>query len=593
MAVRLTNQPERLSYTRRDLDLIDAEVEEFIKVFIPTIRNTGRANVGRLFLRILEALVDKLNYSQDMRFRQSVLRTVTELQSAIDIAELVRYKPEATSTAGADLTATTLTGPAPAGGIPIPQYSVFLTGTAPIKQFVALEASLIPEGASSFYPLPVIQGIRVVDQTIKASADGDPDEVIRFPVARTPHIYIEIKVDGVQYSQRSDLKDSEFNDRHYYLTEDEDDFTSAHFGDGTYGAKLTPGAVVTATYIQSLGEDGNTPAGKISKVQGSLSALIAVTNEEAATGGSNGDIVEDIVRKAPKIASAARGEELEGTFFRASHPRDFEALAELVSGVFQALSSTGDGAAITVYIMPDGGGIAPSALLTETSEFLETRKIHGARVNVLPLQSAHILLQMNVLLLTDKVNKSIARKRIFETIAAFKLNGDVNQDGALYFRNLKIGRGFALSDVSALLENIDDGDLIDFVDYIKFTRYPTPVAGNGSTTVEFNGEIVPNNDAGYADWTVSYLTGTTFAVFKNGVKDSEGTVGVRHTTNDGSLTFTLGATTDTLVAADTWTFSSSAYRNNMKLSKFEFMELVRDSDLDITVYYPGELEIGE
>lgn len=593
--VVLSTQLERLSYTRKDLELIDAEVDRFITTFIPVIKNTGRANAGRLFLRVIESLLDKLNYSLDMRFRQSVLRTVTELQAALDITELVRYVPAGVSPATADLRITTLTGPAPAGGISIPQYQAFTTESSPTKQFISLESVSIPEGSSEFSPLPVVQGVRIVNQTIIASAVGDPNEEVRIPVSNTPHEYLEIVVDGDSFIIKDDLKDSESEDRHCMLRDDKDRFTTVMFGDGTYGVKLSPSAVVTATYIQTLGEAGNTPSGYINKVIGSLSALISVTNDEQASGGFDGDTVEDIVRKAPLLASTARGADTPGAdFYRASNDIDFEILAQkLVPGVFSALADLGVGSLVTLYIMPAGGGVASSTLLQAVETALTPRIIHGASVVAKSIIAARILISMSVVLQSNKVNKSVARKKIFETISSFKLDGSVNPDGALYYRNLTIGRGFALSDMSSLLENIDKGSFIDYVDFIVFTRYPSAISVNPLTTVEFVGEIEPLESSSYDDWVIVATSTTTFALLKNGIVDSYGTIGVQHASSEGSIRFTLGLSTDVFdPSADTWSFKTSEYRNNIRLDRFEFMELAHDHDLSIDVFYPGELNLG-
>lgn len=594
MAVRLTNQIERLSYTRKDVQLIDEEVDRFITNFIPTIRDTGTANTGRLFLRLLEALVDKLNYSIDQRFRQSVIRTVKELQAAIDITELVRFTRQGTVSATVDLTLTTLGGaPAPGGGIPVAQYQQFTTETSPVKTFLALNATSIPEGATSG-TVEAVQGVRVVAQTILASAAGVPNEEVVMPVAKTPVEFIEIEVDGVPFSRPTesvtgltinDFRDSIPTDRHFIVKEDEDNFSTIIFGDGEYGVALTSGQVVTATYIQSLGEDGNSAPGTITKIQGSLSQSVAATNEERATGGSDGDIVEDIVRNAPRQQTS---------FFMGSNEDTMEALAEtLVSGVFRALADEGVGPVVNLYIMPTGGGVASSTILAAVEDlFNGSREIHGATVNALALQSAHILISMRVILQSSNVNKSVARKTIFESISDFNLDGSVNEDGALYFRNLTIGRGFAQSDVAGILENLEDGTLVDFVDFLTFTRYPTPVASNPSAP-EFSGEIVPLSPASYDSWSLQAVSTTEFRLFKNTILDSEGTIGVTHTSDDGSIRFTLGSTTDTFTPGDTWTFKTSAFVNNMRLDPFEFMELFRDSDLSIQIFYPEEFTIGE
>ncbi len=584
MPPRLTNQVERLSYTRRDIEVIDDEVDRFITSFIPVIRNVNKSNVGRLFLRVLEGVVDKLNYSVDMRFRQTVLRTVRELQSAMDITEIVRFRPGGTVSATADLTATTLTGPAAPGGISIPQFSIFTTETAPIKQYLSLEATAIPEGASVFSPIAVVEGTRVVSQIILASAAGDPNELIKMPVAKTPHAFLEIAVDGTTFNQQVDLSDSLPEDRDYSLKDDEDRFTTITFGDGDFGVKLTPGAEVRATYIKSSGIDSNSPNGKITGVLGALAQQISVTNPEAAAGGTDGDEIEDIVRNAPKQASA---------FFTASNDPKTEALAEAVDGVFRALADPGDGAFLTIFIMPEGGGVASSTLLTLVETTVAPNLIFGTTLDAQALLSAHILIDMRVVLKKGvNVNKSVARRRVFEAISAFKLSGEKNPDGALFFKNLTIGRGFAQSDLDALVENIDDGKLVDFVDFLVLTRYPTPVASNPAAP-NFKGEIVPLAPADYDTWSIQAVTTTTFQLLKNGSLDSQGTVGVELTSADGSIVFTLGETTDTFTIGDNWTFKTSAFRNSMRLDKLEFMELVRDSDLNITVFFNDEFIIGE
>ncbi len=584
MTVNLTSQLERMSYTRRDIDLIDDEVDKFIVHFLPIIKNTSKANVGRLFLRIIEGLIDKLNYSIDARFRQTVLRTVSELQSVLDTAELVRYVPSMVSAATTDLIVAAIGGVAGVGGIPIPQYQQFLSETAPVKPFIALESGSIPEGGLST-TVASIQGVRVVDQVILASATGEANEEILMPVTKTPKDYLEVKVAAVSWTRVVDFRDSEPEDLHFMVRLDEDLYLTVISGDGTYGSKFGVAAQVTSTYIQCLGEDGNTPRDKITGIVGSLAQTAYVTNPEIASGGSDGDAYYDVVRKAPRQAS---------TFWIAGNDRGYESLAEsLVDGVYRAIAEPGDGPLMNLYILPNGGGVASSALLTLTESTLAPREIHGMVMNALAIASAHIWIDMRVVLKTASVNKSIARKRIYESIAAFKLNGKVNATGALYYRNLTPGRGFTLSDIAGILENLDDGELVDYVDFLVFTRYPT-VTKSRAGAPDFSGEIVPTATAGYDTWSIQAITTTTFNVYKNGVLDSNspGTRGVEFTTAGTELVFTLAGTADTFIAGDSYAFKSSKYTDNMKLDKKESMELVRDSDLGITIYWPREYEIG-
>ena len=584
MVVRLTNQLPRLSFTRRDLDVIDDEIDRFLPFFIPVIKDTTQSNVGRLFLRLNEGIVDKFNFSVDQKFRQTNLRTVRDLQAAIDITELTRYVPDAVASATVDLTATTLTGPAAPGGIPIPQFSIFTTDTAPVKEFLSLQAVAIPEGAITFFPIPVIEGKRVVTQTIRASATGEPLESIRFPVARTPHDFLEIEVDGTAFTLVEDTRDSLPEDRVFIARIDEDRFTTITFGDGEFGTKLSAGAEVTATYIQSLGPTANTPRRVINKVVGTLAQSISVLNNEIASGGTDGDEVEDIARKAPLEASA---------FFTASNDAKIEAIAEKVPGVFRALASPGDGAFLNLFIQPDGGGVASSSLLTLVDTSLAPTLIHGMTITSKPLIAASILVDMRVILKKGvTANKSVARRQVFEAISDFKVNGDPNPDGALFFSNLEIGRGFAQSDLDSIVEDVDDGNLVDFVDILTLTRFPTPVKANPSSP-DFSGRIVPTSNVGYDDYSIQANTTTTFILFRNGASQGQGTIGVAFTPPEGEITFTLGETTDVFTIGDSYTFRTSAFADNMRLDDFEFMQLERDNDLTITIFFNDEFTIGE
>ncbi len=584
MAEILTNQLERLSYTRRDLALIDEEVDRFITQFIPTIRSSGKANVGRQFVRILEALVDKLNYSLDMKFRRSVLRTASELQDVLDIAELVRYSPVGASAASTDLRLTTLTGPAGPGGLAIAQYTIFSTNTSPVRYFISLDAAVIPEGSTELYPLSVVEGTRIVDQVIKASTDGVSGEEISMPVALTPHEYLEVSVDGVAYTQVQDFRESQSIDLHVMCRYGGDEFTTLLFGDGEYGRRLSSGQSVTATYLQCSGEDGIVAAAAISRVVGGLSSLISASNPEASAGGSNGDTVDDVVRKAPLQAAAVS---------RATSAQDFAALAQAnVSGVFQAVADEGDGSIVRVYILPDGGGVASATLLTAVEAYLSEHCIHGAIPIAYALTPADLWIKLNVLLQNSRLSKAVARTRLYEAIAATKLDGTESISGMLYYRNMQIGRGIAMSDLLARLESLDDSTLVDYASLVRCTRYLSPQVNNLVTTVQFVGTIVPLEAAGYDTWSVQALTPTTYNLYRNGVIDSSGTIGVSHTSAATEVQFTIGLTTDNFLAGDAWTFLSSPYRNDIVVSKYEFPRLAQPTDLEISIFYPGELGIG-
>jgi hypothetical protein len=162
---------------------------------------------------------------------------------------------------------------------------------------------------------------------------------------------------------------------------------------------------------------------------------------------------------------------------------------------------------------------------------------------------------------------------------------------ALDFRELTRGRGFTVSDLSGIYENIDDGELVDFVDFVILTRIPRVQQSNASAP-EIQGRVAIGSTSGYDTWLVTALTTTTFTVTKNGSPQSlTGTVATEFTSDDGEVSFTLGVAGDTLTVGDTWTWTTSKYEDNIVIDDDETMQLELDSDLVISVFYPEEYDI--
>lgn len=570
-------QAERLSYTRRDAESFHDDVSRYLKAFIPRITETSEANEGRLYLTAFEALIDNANYSVDKAHNEAKLTTAQERKNILTHAYASGYTPKNVSAASVDATVFMLSGVAPGGGQAIPIYTEFQTATSPALSFINVDPVTIPEGEAST-TIPLVQGLRTSGYSLTGSASGDPDQTYTLPVPNTPTEYLEVQVNGIVWDlpTSNDLYDAGPQDEQYYLTLDEDNYITVHFGDGQAGddttfGKIPPaGASITVSFIQCNLGDGNVPAGDIAVVIGSLATTVGITNSVASAGGSDAEDKDAIV---DSIAANHRA------FERAVTLEDYEHFSKTVSGVYDAYAEHLDGTLANLYILPDGGGVASSTILTAVETEIDSRKLEGALVDIYALREAPILIQANMVLNTSKIQKSTAKNKALSAIIA-----------ALDYTQIKPGRGFKLSDITAIFENLDSGTLVDYVDIRQCSRVPTVVKSNASAP-DFVGRVLIYDDPGYSTILVQALSATAFLVSVDGTPESvQGSVGVQYTLSSGKVKFTLGTTSDTLTVGDTWTMKTSKYRDNIYLDPDEYMGQDLDSDIAITVYYPGEYD---
>lgn len=563
-------QAKRLSYTKRDLLSLHGEVTKYWKNFVPIVTDASEMNSGRIYLTIHEALLDNANFSIDQNFLEMMLKTARQRKNILRLAYMLDYEPTSVSAASVDLTASMLAGTAPSGGFPIPIYTQFKSTDSPALDFFAVEATSIPEGGISV-SVPAIQGVRVVGETLAASASGDPNQEYTLANAKTPHSLIEVYVDSKLWTKVQDFSESDDESEHYCLEFDEDDYTTVIFGDGEFGKIPDSGSTITSNYVKTDADEGNASAETITKVIGTTASTIGVTNDNRASGGAVSETNESIKRNAPSVRSS---------YARIVTKDDCAAVATAMEGVYKAFAVHVEGARTDVYLMPEGGGIASSYLIDTVQTELDSKKMDGAIIVVDTLQEAGIVISVNVVTYSNNVSKASVKSKVID---------ETNDN--LDYTKLTRGRAFTHSDLSGIYEAIEDGDLVDYMDYTMLTRVPRVVQSNASAP-EFVGRVNVTSSAGYDTYLVTAISTSQFAVSKNGEPQSElGTVATEYTTDSSEVTFTLGESGDTLTIGDTWTFKTSKYVDNIVIDDNETMKLEKSSDLSVSVFYPGEYDL--
>jgi hypothetical protein len=560
---------EPLTRTARDYDALVDELERYLPQFLPEIRDTGYNSVGRRYLRLFAGLVDDANFFIDDRFLERWLATCREMTSAIRSAREMGYERQGASGTRTTLTCTLLSGVAGPGGQDIDQWQEFASSSPPAT-FLATQAATIAEGGTST-TVPVVQGKRRTD-VVLGTSDGESGQEYDVPAKRVELELVVVRVGAVSWTRKANLAGSGPLDRHYWLEYNEADQAVARFGDGITGRIPFAGSTITADYVFSKGKGGRVPAGEIQRVVGALASLVACTNIAGASGGSDGDSLADIKRKAPAIHD---------TQWRLVHESDAEALGLLVAGVAQ-LKSVASGSVLSVYVLPEGGAVASQALLDSVQAQLTSRRLFGGVVRTYSRTTAELLITAQVILESRSWGKTTARSSILAKLTSL----DTDAPGLFHFSRVKMGpTNSPLTSIAAAME-LADGVLE--VDILRLTRRPSVTQSNVAAPGIVGGvQVLGAASSGI--WVITALTSTRFQIAKSGAVDQlEGQVGVSWTSTLSEVTLVLGSQTDSLTPGDTWTFAVSPYRGNVVLQAGEVPTL-RESDLVLDIRYSDEV----
>lgn len=148
-------------------------------------------------------------------------------------------------------------------------------------------------------------------------------------------------------------------------------------GDGITGVIAPAAQDIELSYYKSLGTFGVAPADAITKINSVLSpppgTTVKVTNPSGTTGASDPEALKELQKNVPLSLR---------TLYRAVTELDYQQVAELAPGVAKAKPKFDCGFKINLYIVPDGGGIAPPLLLASTHTFVDERQIFGRQIDM-------------------------------------------------------------------------------------------------------------------------------------------------------------------------------------------------------------------
>ncbi len=382
-----------LDYMARDYDSILRAMRAEIPRKLPEWTDyESESDFGNGLLQLFAHMADILSYYQDRIANESFLSTARERRSIINHLQLIGYQLATAAPSAAELT---LSIPATCmDTVTLYKGDAFATESTKTRPSIRFEyigedstidcstLSVDSDTGRKLYRFPAEEG-RFVKDEILGTSDGSPNQ--RFPLGYqglilrsiggsalvNPDISIEIELGGAvdtDWSLQETLAFSRAEQKDYIIEIDKNDQAHIILGDGEFGAIPSSGAEIRATYRIGGGAQGNVPAESINTIIDAPELTLinaSVSNEEAATGGSDRESIEHAVSHAPGVFRSLK---------RSVTKDDYEALALNFQGVGKVRAKPTNWNTITLYVAPQGGGYMSDILKANLRTYFEDKR---------------------------------------------------------------------------------------------------------------------------------------------------------------------------------------------------------------------------
>jgi hypothetical protein len=355
------------------------------------------------------------------------------------------------------------------------------TGGSSIQDYLAI--TLEPDSPFQFSASSAVlhgnvalasHGESVTDEVL---GDGNASVAFqKFELQKNPLTYIpgakpggtestlQVMVNNVRWTEVPSLFGRGPADRVFTTRTADDGTVTVGFGDGRSGARLPSGrGNVMVDYRVGAGLEGRVGAGSLRTPLDLPIGLKSVTNPSEATGGADPESIEQARENAPTTVR---------TFGRAVSLRDFEDLVRSSGEVAKALATwvwNREARAAHLTIAAQEGQLFTPSDLARIQASLNTQR-----------DPNHALFLDNyvqvpvVITSTVRVGPSYVASQVAEAARAALVN-------ALSFDSLRFGQPLALSDIYAVLQQVEGVDSVD-IDLFHFKNQSAEfLAARGAT----------------------------------------------------------------------------------------------------------------
>lgn len=425
---------------------------------MPEITDYTEGNIFILIISIFSGIAEVLHYYIDNIARETFFPTALRYSSLVKHATLVDYPMKLAIPSTCDLTLYLSTGEAMNTNITIPSDTIF-TSTDGKTWISTREVTFVSGTYSCLVPVKQWEsngvtslGTYVEDNVIYLSNNStDNKKIANDSVVLQVNNELWTRVESFATYGPNDkvFKVGVSNDRTPYLI----------FGDGQFGKKPNNGSILNYSCYLTYGSEGNIDENSFSEVPATISSLqdnLAVTNIEPASGGSDYetfDMLKDHIPLSVRTLGVAITKE------------DYEAIAKLMPGVNKAYVEYDCIRWVTIYITPDGGGIATQSLIDEVSRRFDNAKVVTTSVDIYSTQECLIYLQAEI---TGKksYNSTDISTQVKQTLVQ-----------AYSYDTSDVNKVVRISDLYALIDNCT---MVDYANITGLYLLSTPRIDNSS-----------------------------------------------------------------------------------------------------------------
>lgn len=441
---------------QRSFNDIKAKLISELRLQIPEITDYSEGNIFVIIISIFAAIAEVIHYYIDNMAREAFLPTARRYSSLYKHAKLVDYHIKSAIPATVDVVLYKNDDTPIGQDITIPLNTEFTSSDG--KTWISTK-TVIWYKDSYYVTVPLVQQKSVgVPDRIQLGNILSPDSIIYITDIPSDQKYVEgsmnlyindepwILVDTFAYSSS--------RDKVYKVEIDEQTKPYIKFGDGQFGMKPGYNATIEASYSLTYGSAGNIATNNFTTVPQDIQVIdnkITINNVIPATGGSDYETFNMLKNHIPLSIK---------TLGVAITKEDFEAIAKMVGGVDKAYANYVCGKYVEIYITPDGGGEASSALLDSVEKTISKSKVITTSIEVLSTHKSQVFLDITI---TGK--------------KSFKSNDISNQvkralTTAYDYNNSDINKPVRLSDIYAL---IDNQNMVDYLTINKLYQLPYPI----------------------------------------------------------------------------------------------------------------------
>jgi uncharacterized phage protein gp47/JayE len=538
-----------VSYIDRTYQQIKDAVIAKVKVEVPELTDHNESNLFIKLVSIWAGLTEMVGYYLDNWARETHIVSTRMYENMLKHARFYDYRVHGVVSATVDVTFT-LSGPAVADTT-IPANTEVITGNN--IRFFTVEDLVIPLGETSG-TVGAIQG-ELITAVSLGTGTGVVYQEYEINNVNVADGTVVVRVNGITWESQETLGYSISTDNHYVQTTSKDKKPLIQFGDGVAGAIPPNGSTLEVDYRVSLGEAGNVAENTLTTIVPTLTIPgglgISVTNAKAASGGAPTETIEQMRRRIP-ISTR--------TLKRAVRRIDYIELPELVPGVAKAGVGFDCGKKVTIYVVPEGGGIASSVLLDAVEAYMDERKMITTLLDVQTAGEVGILLSISI---TVKPNYSKTEVTTAVKASLVEFFAPENQmlKGEVH-----------LSDIYQIVETTV-GVQNSQITKMTTRSYARPL---GATSVDLDWIPITQPSSNQTlRWEISFLNANDYQLFREG--DYIGTFSVGLTVIQPEIYFTvIGSYT----VGDKWEFYTYPYFGTVILAE-QSIPTLQESDIII------------